>query len=249
MTVAKSTVWSKVAVVTNRSCDRRMTCFSRSVPLEGGEGRTIEIDESKFGRRKYNRGKRVEGQWVFRLLERETGEFFFSIMILLLFFCLLGKAMLVSVATRDRATLIPIIRKYVRPNSVIISDLWKAYDTLGDVGYTHLTVNHSLTFKDPETGANTNRIESTWRAVKASYNSSGRGKKFFGRLLGEISFHEKMQNHERRPLCVLFQSGRRNLLWRKWNICRKRRKSHKWERTRRRQRKWFFLKCLIPIYI
>ncbi|GFU74652.1 mitotic-spindle organizing protein 2A [Trichonephila clavipes] len=33
-------------------------------------------------------------------------------------------------------------------------------------GYRHLTVNHSLTFKDPETGAHTNAIEGTWSAIK-----------------------------------------------------------------------------------
>ena len=31
----------------------------------GGVGKIVEIDESKFGKRKYYRGKRVEGQWVF----------------------------------------------------------------------------------------------------------------------------------------------------------------------------------------
>jgi len=30
----------------------------------GGEGIIVEIDESKFGKRKYNRGHRVEGIWV-----------------------------------------------------------------------------------------------------------------------------------------------------------------------------------------
>jgi hypothetical protein len=30
----------------------------------GGPGIIIEVDESKFGRRKYNRGHRVEGVWV-----------------------------------------------------------------------------------------------------------------------------------------------------------------------------------------
>lgn len=38
----------------------------------GGPGRTVEIDESKFGKRKYHRGKRVDGVWVFGGIERET---------------------------------------------------------------------------------------------------------------------------------------------------------------------------------
>ncbi|GFT13518.1 zinc finger protein 271 [Trichonephila clavipes] len=35
-------------------------------------------------------------------------------------------------------------------------------------GYQHLRVNHSLTFKNPETSAHTNSIEGTWSAIKRS---------------------------------------------------------------------------------
>ena len=35
----------------------------------GGPGMIVEIDESKFGRRKYNRGRAVEGAWVFGAIE------------------------------------------------------------------------------------------------------------------------------------------------------------------------------------
>lgn len=38
----------------------------------GGKGIIVEIDEAKFGRRKYNRGRIVEGQWVFGGVEREN---------------------------------------------------------------------------------------------------------------------------------------------------------------------------------
>lgn len=43
---------------------------------EGGVGKVFEIDKSKFGRRKYYRGHRVEGQWVFGGVERMTSKFF-----------------------------------------------------------------------------------------------------------------------------------------------------------------------------
>jgi hypothetical protein len=34
----------------------------------------VEIDESKFGRRKYYKGYWVEDQWVFGMFERGTGR-------------------------------------------------------------------------------------------------------------------------------------------------------------------------------
>lgn len=42
----------------------------------GGPGVVVEIDESKFGKRKYHRGHYVEGQWVFGGYERGTGRIF-----------------------------------------------------------------------------------------------------------------------------------------------------------------------------
>ena len=44
----------------------------------GGPGEVVEIDESKFGKRKYNKGRRVEGVWVFGGIDRRTRECFFS---------------------------------------------------------------------------------------------------------------------------------------------------------------------------
>ena len=61
----------------------------------------------------------------------------------------------------------------------VMSDMWKAYDCLQDEGYVHLTVNHRLNFVDPDTGAHTQRIESTWWGVKRSLPHTGGSKELF----------------------------------------------------------------------
>jgi len=115
----------------------------------GGPGTVVEIDESKFGKRKYNKGHHVEGQWIFGGSERGSGKMF-----------------LVPVEKRDSATLVGIIKQWIKPGTLIMSDCWKAYDKLDKEGYEHLTVNHSVEFVDSTTGAHTNTIESTWRHAK-----------------------------------------------------------------------------------
>ncbi|CAI6356223.1 unnamed protein product [Macrosiphum euphorbiae] len=125
----------------------------------GGVGKVVEIDESKFGRRKYYRGHRVEGQWVFGGVERIT-----------------GKCFLVPVECRDKETLLTLVKDWILPGTLIISDCWKSYDCLKDEGYEHLTVNHSIQFKNPDTGAHTNNVEGMWRHAKASLSQYSRKK-------------------------------------------------------------------------
>ena len=60
---------------------------------------------------------------------------------------------------RTKRVLLKIIKDKIRPGTTIISDCWKSYNTLGDEGFTHLSVNHSLTFKDPVTDAHTNKVK------------------------------------------------------------------------------------------
>lgn len=38
----------------------------------------VEIDESKFGKRKFHKGRRVGGVWVYRGMEKETKRCFFT---------------------------------------------------------------------------------------------------------------------------------------------------------------------------
>ncbi|GFQ64168.1 DDE_Tnp_IS1595 domain-containing protein [Trichonephila clavata] len=71
----------------------------------GGGGKTVEVDESKIGKRKYNRGHFVEGQWVFGGVERETGRCF-----------------LVAVHDRTAETLLGLIESWIEPGKTFISD-------------------------------------------------------------------------------------------------------------------------------
>ena len=73
---------------------------------------------------------------------------------------------ILPVLRRNADLLIPIIQRHILPGTTVISDLWSGYRRLNEFGYTHLTVNHSQNFVDPQTGANTNAIESLWSKVK-----------------------------------------------------------------------------------
>jgi len=50
---------------------------ARETPkLTGGAGFTVEIDDSKYGKRKYNKGEMVESQWVMGALVVKLVMFF-----------------------------------------------------------------------------------------------------------------------------------------------------------------------------
>ena len=115
----------------------------------GGSNTTVEIDESQFSRRKNNRDSGFPAQWVFGGICRETGERFTY-----------------AVADQNAATLLPISQVSVLPSATVVSDLWRAYNTVSNHGYQQLTVNHSLNFVDPVTGAHTQNIECSWKNAK-----------------------------------------------------------------------------------
>jgi hypothetical protein len=71
----------------------------------GGRNKTVEIDERKFGQRRYHRDHPVKGKRVFGGVERES-----------------GKAFLFPVPDRTADTLIGVIRAWIEPGTIIISD-------------------------------------------------------------------------------------------------------------------------------
>lgn len=134
----------------------------------GGEGKIVQIDESKFGKRKYHRAHHVEGKWVFGGIENDS-----------------RKCFLIAVDKRDEQTLLPIIQKWIKPGTTIISDCWKAYSNLEKYGYTHSTVNHSKEIVNKD-GDSTNKMERHWRHAKAKMPPFGVGKHHFSSYLVEF---------------------------------------------------------------
>ena len=53
-----------------------------SPKLIGGQGYTVEIDKSKFGRRKYKKGRYVEGQWVWEAFVAKLEIFFWRLVVI-----------------------------------------------------------------------------------------------------------------------------------------------------------------------
>jgi hypothetical protein len=121
----------------------------------GGENCTVEIDETYVFKRKYNLGRLSENQqsgtWVFGGLCRESGD---------VFVC--------PVNSRSREILFEIIREKIAPGTRIISDCWRAYNTLNEEGFLHEQINHKYNFISPnDPTINTQRIERSWKTLKS----------------------------------------------------------------------------------
>jgi len=177
----------------------------------GGPGIEVEVDESKFAKRKYHRGHRVGSKdWVLGGIEKHTrpNE-------------LKKRYFVVIVKDRTRATIEPIFHHYIREGSIVCSDFWKAYDWMGEEGsgYTHrkvfpppifylfcdsppqllfpplnTQVNHSLHYKDPITGTCTNTIEGKWSGLKAATPKKNWGKYLSSYLIQNIWMDQNSPN-------------------------------------------------------
>jgi hypothetical protein len=146
----------------------------------GGEGIIVEIDEAKFGKRKFHRGHRVDGVWVVGGVERTPQR----------------KCFLLTTQTRDEWTMSQIILEHVLPGSVIHTDCWRAYNFLDNLPqYSHYTVNHSQNFADPETGVHTNTIEGTWSAIKRQIPARKRTENEMGGPILELIWRRKNKDN------------------------------------------------------
>lgn len=140
-------------------------CLDPDDTLIGGNGVKVFVDESKFGRRKYNRGHSVNGVWVIGGVDDSIDRKMFAVII----------------DRRDRESIIDVLSRHVLPGSILITDCWRGYIGVGEIlQTTHLTVNHSIGFVNNENGACTNAIEGTWAGLKVRINKRGGTAEFIG---------------------------------------------------------------------
>jgi transposase len=129
------------------------------------------IDESYFGgRRKGKRGRGAAGKIpVFGLLKRG------------------GKVYAKIIPDASGATLIPIIKRKVVPDSVVYSDCWRGYNVLDVSDFRHFRINHSELFADRHN--HINGIENFWNQAKRHMRKfNGVPKAQFGLYLKECEW-------------------------------------------------------------
>lgn len=115
-------------------------------PFLSGE---IELDESYFGgHRKGKRGRGAAGKViVFGLLKRG------------------GKVHALIVPDTKTATLAPIIRQSIKPDSIVYTDGHISYDVLDVSEFKHHRINHSERFVEGKAN-HINGIENFWNQAK-----------------------------------------------------------------------------------
>lgn len=145
--VSQRTAWNMLQKI--------RTLYSQRVDQLENE---VEMDEMYLGGRETNKheSKKVEGTQgrstktktpIFGMAERG------------------GKTIVMKVSDTRMATLMPIIKRYVRENSEVFTDELGAYSKLGENGYKHNVVCHSV--KEFVNGKiSTNSIEGFWGHFK-----------------------------------------------------------------------------------
>lgn len=149
----------------------------------------VELDESFFGPNRVRgrpgprkRGRGTTKQPVFGIYERN------------------GRIYTELVTNCSALTLQKIIRGRVSPDSVILTDGWRGYDGLVDVGFDkHLRINKSKHFVSK--GVHINGIEAFWSFTKRRLAKFNGVKKNFELHLKECEWrYNKMPSQLRREL-------------------------------------------------
>lgn len=147
----------------------------------GGKGKFVEIDETTVGKRKYDRGRLVEGQCLLAGIERKSNKMF-----------------ILPLENRKKETLIKIIQEHILPGTTIITDFWKSYNELYQENCKHLAVTPSMKFVDPQTRAHTKNFEYSWWGFKTEIPKCDQKEENFPGCLAEFAFRHKYPVHTNR---------------------------------------------------
>jgi len=136
-----------------RMCDeirKYMAEVDGAGPL-GGDG-IVEIDETLVGgkvRGSGMRGRHLENKAVVLGMVERGGEIVTKV-----------------VADQKRATLVPEILAAVEPGATVHTDTLHSYRILGELGFNHDRVNHSIGQYVSPTGCHTQTLDSFWNILK-----------------------------------------------------------------------------------
>ena len=131
-----------------------MSAIDGDAPL-GGAGEVVEVDETFVGGKTEGRDWRKRKTVVMGMMERD------------------GEAVLKVVPDQTRGSLLPQIRKNIKPGSEVHTVELRAYTkALPVADYVHKTVNHSAgEYATPE-GVSTNQIEGFFNHLKNSISGT-----------------------------------------------------------------------------
>ena len=119
-----------------------------------GNSITVQVDETCCGKMKHHRGKPKPHTWVVGGVETKTETHKTS------------RSFALTVPKRDKATLIPVLKAKIAPESRIWTDGWASYMSLPQHYKEWGSVNHKYWFKDPNTGIHTNACEGGWNWLR-----------------------------------------------------------------------------------
>lgn len=141
------------------------------------DAQPIQIDAARYaGRRKYNRGRILEGDAPSNSNDEEAdilnmrnhGARIDGLLIFGLRYD--NDCLYFVVERRDKD-----IKRESERGSVIHSDEWRAYSSLTTEGFSHETVNHQQHFVNQTTGTHTQAVERSWLDAKISILTKKRG--------------------------------------------------------------------------
>lgn len=131
------------------------------VDEEFSDGEVMALDESLVGGKNKNRhkDKKVKNSQG-RSFKDKTPVFGMVT-------CTSGKVAAFVVGDTQSSSLLPIIYKYIKKGTEIVTDEWAAYSRLG-YDYKHKIVDHGRKQYCTDDGYTTNRIEGFWTGLKRS---------------------------------------------------------------------------------